>query len=217
MPPSAPATPAWVKTMLLELKPDLAGREQVCALFAAQADVPPWVKRVEKEIENGLIPGLQIEELETISPAHLGALLGQQCANLASVAEWLNNLQTGQAASGAKMERAMARASTKLVGGFQKTTRHALALALQQPHHEAAPFFQAFAAAFARQPGNHGSNLGTTAFPVYLWLLILHPLMPQCQSVAQLHQVLEKILGVKCRSAVIKSAVFVPNSGHKGG
>jgi hypothetical protein len=199
MPPSAPATPAWVKTILRELhgiSPDSFG--PFAHLANQSADAPAWARRVEQEIEKGLFPGLNIDALATISPAHLGTVLGQQCANfasLASVGECLQKLPAGPSANEAQMKRATARASDKLTGITQKATRHALRLALKQPHAEAAPFFQAFADAFARQPSGHGSNLGTTAFPVYLWLLILQPLMPQFQSIGQLHDVLKKILG----------------------
>lgn len=172
-----------------------------CNFLPSDAKYPAWVEKIERQLSLALLPAAKLrKDWGAMSSKRMGAVLGHQCAIMVWLKEF--SLQetefSGEPLTQAQEQEAL-QAEEKFSEWYEATrgmAKQALESCVDQTYEDMRDFLLGFSEGFSRKPKSFGAGeFGSTAFTIYLFMLILWRQIECLKSVPELHQMLTKILG----------------------
>lgn len=166
---------------------------------------PAWVQNLEREVADILFPVANLKEPQSRSPKQMGAILGHQCASGVWMMEWFAaEAQNPKKTDGIKPSAEKIKEGEKIVKGLSEDwyeglcnlAKLALSSCVDQSYEDMKTFLLAYATAFAQKPHSFGvGNIGHSAFPIYVFMLMHWRIVERLNSVRELHEMLVKVFG----------------------
>ena len=171
--------------------------------FLPEGTYPKWIERVEAELARVMLPTVKLKEGLKLTPKRLGGLLGHECAYAVMLRDFIYQSVPNASPTETESELAKSQESFPVVKSFdewysamRRLAKRSLCSSVDQTFEDMSDFLAAFSAAFARKPEKYKSgDIGSTNFEIYIFLVMYWRQIETLNSVAELHQLLRKMMG----------------------